>query len=224
MNHSFAELQQNSMPYEGGSALSDFLVHVRDHLALAGSALFLAVLLAVPLGAALGRSPLLRGLGVGAVGVGRVVPSLAVLALMLPLLGVGFLPALVALVLLAMPPITSHTDLALRGVPEALLDAARGRGMSPRPVRRTVQWPLALPVVFTGIRTAAVEVIASATLAAFIGGGGLGEYIVNGLAEADTGQLLEGAASVAALALAAEGLLGLAERRLGARLGLAPAE
>jgi osmoprotectant transport system permease protein len=224
MNHSFAELQQNSMPYEGGSAMSDFLVHVRDHLALAGSALFLAVLLAVPLGAALGRSPLLRGLGVGAVGVGRVVPSLAVLALMLPLLGVGFLPALVALVLLAMPPITINTDLALRGVPEPLLDAARGLGMSPRQLRRTVQWPLALPVVFTGIRTAAVEVIASATLAAFIGGGGLGEYIVNGLAEADTGQLLEGAASVAALALAAEGLLGLAERRLGARLGLAPAE
>jgi osmoprotectant transport system permease protein len=141
---------------------------------------------------------------------------------MLPLIGIGFLPALVALVLLAIPPIAINTDLGLRGVPEPVSEAARGLGMDARQVRARIEWPLALPLVFAGIRTAAVEVIASATLAAFIGGGGLGEYIVNGLAEADTSQLLEGALAVGALALAAEGLLGLVERRLGARMG-APA-
>ncbi|MFY9779333.1 MAG: ABC transporter permease [Candidatus Baltobacteraceae bacterium] len=176
---------------------------------------------AVPFGSTLARFPMLQSAGLAAIGVARVVPSLAVLALMLPLLGVGFLPSLVALVLLAIPPIAVNTDLGLRGVPAPVSDAARGLGMSPRQIRRRVEWPLALPVVFAGIRTATVEVIASATLAAFIGGGGLGEYIVNGLAEADTPQLLEGALAVGALALCAEASLGWIERRLSARMGRA---
>jgi osmoprotectant transport system permease protein len=153
------------------------------------------------------------------VGVARVIPSLAVLALMLPVLGIGFWPAMVALVLLAIPPIVINTDLGLRGVPASVTEAARGLGMSSRQVRRRVEWPLALPVVFAGIRMAAVEVIASATLAAFIGGGGLGEYIVNGLASGDTLQLLEGALAVGALALGAEASLGWAERSLSVRMG-----
>jgi osmoprotectant transport system permease protein len=186
---------------------------------LAGSALALAILFAVPFGSALARFPELRGAGLAAIGVARVIPSLAVLALMLPLLGVGFLPALAALVLLAIPPIVINTELGLRGVPQSIGEAARGLGMSARQIRRRVEWPLALPVVFAGIRTATVEVIASATLAAFIGGGGLGEYIVNGLAEADTQQLLEGALAVGALALSAEALLGRIERSLSLRLG-----
>ncbi len=126
-------------------------------------------------------------------------------------------PAVVALVFLAVPPIAINTDVALRGVPEALIDAARGTGMSERQTRVRVTWPLATPVVFAGVRTAAVEVIASATLAAFIGGGGLGEYILNGLAGGDNGQLFEGAASVAVLALSAQAVLSLVERRLSAR-------
>jgi osmoprotectant transport system permease protein len=211
--------RKSTSPRHAGIAMLDFLVHVRDHLTLAGSALSAAVLFAVPLGAMLARSPGARGLGLAVVGTARVVPSLAVLALMLPLIGIGFLPALVALVLLAIPPIAINTDLGLRGVPEPVSEAARGLGMDARQVRARIEWPLALPLVFAGIRTAAVEVIASATLAAFIGGGGLGEYIVNGLAEADTSQLLEGALAVGALALTAEGLLGLVERRLTARIG-----
>jgi osmoprotectant transport system permease protein len=136
---------------------------------------------------------------------------------MLPLVGIGFWPALVALTLLAIPPIVLGTDVGLRGVPEAVRDAARGLGMTRRQVARRVDWPLASPVVFSGIRTAAVEVVASATLAAFIGGGGLGEYIVNGLAENDRPQLLEGALSVAVLALGTQWLLGGIERRLANR-------
>ena len=194
--------------------MADLLLHVRDHIALALSALAIALLLAVPAGAAVARSPRWREPLLGAFNVARVVPSLAVLALMLPLIGIGFWPALVALALLALPPIAINTELGLRGVPPALVEAARGLGMSESQISRRVSWPLALPVVFSGIKTATVEVIASATLAAFIGGGGLGEYIVNGLASGDTGQLLEGAIAVGALALAADAALSLIERRL----------
>jgi len=176
-----------------------------------------ALALGIPAGAAAARAPQLRSLTLGALYVARVVPSLAVLAIMLPLVGIGFAPSLVALALLAIPPIALNTDLGLRGVPETVRDAARGLGMSDRQVSARVEWPLAMPVVFSGIRTAAVEVIASATLAAFIGGGGLGEYIVNGLAENDRPQLLEGAISVGALALLTQWLLGGVERRLRKR-------
>jgi osmoprotectant transport system permease protein len=195
----------------------DLLVHVRDHLTLAATALAVALAAGIPLGAVIARSPHLRGPSLAAVYIARVIPSLAVLAIMLPLIGIGFAPSLVALTLLAVPPIVLNTDLGLRSVPEAARDAARGLGMSPKQVSRRVEWPLALPIVFSGIRTAAVEVVASATLAAFIGGGGLGEYIVNGLAENDTPQLLEGAISVGVLALAVSWGLGGLERRLGNR-------
>lgn len=194
--------------------MPDLLIHVRDHLALAGAALALALAIAVPGGAALARARRSREGWLAAIGTARVVPSLAVLALMLPIIGIGFAPALVALALLAIPPIAINTDLGLRGVPEAARDAARGLGMSERTIRARIEWPLALPVVFSGIKTATVEVIASATLAAFIGGGGLGEYIINGLASQDQTQLLEGAIAVAVLALGADFSLGAIERSL----------
>ena len=151
---------------------------------------------------------------IGAVNVLRVIPSLAVLVLALPLLGVGFRPALLALALLAIPPIVINTDLGLRSVPAPLLEAARGLGMTAKQISRRVRWPLAAPVVLAGVRTAAVEVIASATLAAFIGGGGLGEYIIDGLANQDYAELLTGAVSVAALAILTELALGALTRRL----------
>ncbi len=199
--------------------MSDLALHVRDHLALALSALAVAILVGVPLGGFIARAPRLRDASLALVNVARVVPSLAVLALAQPLIGIGFWPAVVALVFLAVPPIAINTDVALRGVPEALIDAARGTGMSERQTRLRVVWPLATPVVFSGVRTSAVEVIASATLAAFIGGGGLGEYILNGLASGDNAELFEGAGSVAVLALIAQGALTLVERRLTARTG-----
>jgi len=199
--------------------VSDLAVHVRDHLALSASALAIALAVGIALGGWIARTRVLRGAGLGVIAAARVVPSLAVLAIMIPLVGVGFVPALIALVLLAVPPIAISTDLGLRTTPSSVLDAAAGMGMSERQIRRRVQWPLAVPVVFSGVRTAAVEVIASATLAAFIGGGGLGELIVNGLANNDTGSLIEGAAAVGVLALATELLLGAVERRLRARWG-----
>jgi osmoprotectant transport system permease protein len=191
----------------------DFIAHIMAHVALAGSALLIAIAIGVPIAAALVRRPPARALAQGAIGTLRVIPSLAVLTLALPYLGLGFRPALLALVVLAVPPIAINTDVGLRSVPAALVEAARGMGMTPAQIRNRVEWPLAFPVVLTGIRTAAVEVIASATLASFIGGGGLGDYIVDGLATNDPGELLLGATSVAALALIVDLALGTLARK-----------
>jgi osmoprotectant transport system permease protein len=194
--------------------LVDLLAHIQMHLALAGAALAVALAIGVPLGSWTARQASIRASALGIVNVVRVVPSLAILTLALPYLGLGFRPALLALALLAIPPIVINTDLGLRSIAGSIVEAAQAMGMTPGQVRRRVEWPLALPIVFAGVRTATVEVIASATLAAFIGGGGLGEYIVNGLANNDTGALLEGGLTVASLALGAEYGLGAVERRL----------
>ncbi|MFN2459184.1 MAG: ABC transporter permease [Candidatus Velthaea sp.] len=189
------------------------MAHLGAHVALAGSALAIALALAIPSAAALVRRPRARAAAQAGIGALRVVPSLAVLTLALPYLGLGFRPALLALVVLAIPPVAINTDAGLRSVPAPLVDAARGMGMTAAQIRRQIEWPLAFSVVLTGVRTAAVEVIASATLASFIGGGGLGDYIVDGLATNDARELLGGAAAVAALALAVDAGLGMLARR-----------
>ena len=199
---------------------AELLTDTRDHLALAATALAIALALGISIGTWVARFAPARAPLLGAINAARVVPSLAVLTLMIPLLGIGFKPSVVALTLLAIPPIAINTDLGLRGVPLPLIEAAAGLGMTARQISRRVEWPLALPVIFSGVRTAGVEVIASATLAAFIGGGGLGEPIVNGLANNDMGSLLAGAVAVALLALATETLLGWIQRRLQMRASL----
>lgn len=196
----------------------DFFAHVRTHVALSAGALAVASVIGLLLGTLTARTQLIRPPVLAVVNTARVIPSLAILMLMLPLLGLGTAPALVALTVLAIPPIVVNTDLGLRGVPNALIDAARGLGMTQRQLARRVEWPLAFPVAFAGIRTASVEVIASATLAAFIGGGGLGEYITAGLSTNDNAQLLLGAVSVAVLALLVDESLGFAQRRLSVKI------
>ena len=196
---------------------NDLAVHAGQHLALAFSALALALLAGLPLGILAAYAGPVRGLTLALAGIGRTVPSLAVLMLLLPLLGVGPLPAVVALALLAVPPILISVDVAIRGVPRPVLDAAAGLGMTAHQRFARVVVPLALPVSFAGVRTAATETIASATLATFIGAGGLGDEIVRGLQTGDGTLLIAGAAAVAALALGTELLLSLATRRLEAR-------
>jgi osmoprotectant transport system permease protein len=183
------------------------------HIALSGAALLVAIAIGIPVAAALVHRPLPRQFAFGIIGMLRVVPSLAVLTLALPYLGLGFRPALLALVVLAIPPIAINADIGLRAVPPTLTEAARGMGMTAAQIRRRIEWPLAFPIVLSGIRTAAVEVVASATLASFIGGGGLGDYIIDGLATNDTAEILGGAGAVAALALVVDTVLGRLARR-----------
>jgi osmoprotectant transport system permease protein len=196
---------------------TDLAASTAQHLVLAGSALGLAVLLGLPLGLLATRGTHVRAVVLSIAGVGRTLPSIAVLMLLLPLLGVGALPAIVALALLAVPPIAINVDLAIRGVPAAALDAADGMGMTAAQRFARVIVPLALPVSFAGVRTAATETIASATLATFVGAGGLGDQIVRGLQTNDATILFAGAAAVAALALLTELVLSGAGRLLEVR-------
>lgn len=191
--------------------------HVAQHLSLSSAALALALLAGLPLGVLAAESAGLRGGVLALAGVGRTLPSLAVLMLLLPWLGVGVAPAVIALALLAIPPIVISVDIAIRGVPAAALDAAAGMGMTPLQRFSRVVVPLALPVSFAGLRTAATETIASATLATFIGAGGLGDDIVRGLQTDDAPLLFTAAAAVAALALGADLALSAAGRLVAPR-------
>lgn len=182
------------------------------HLVLVLGALIAAVLVAVPLGLALERSRAVAEPVIRALGVVQTVPSIALLAFMIPVLGVGVVPALVALWLYALFPIVRGTFSGVRDADPDAVEAAEALGMTP--VQRLVQvrLPLAAPVIMAGVRTAAVITVGTATLAAFIGAGGLGEPIVAGLALADSRMILSGALPAAALALAVDGLLAAAER------------
>jgi osmoprotectant transport system permease protein len=192
--------------------VADLAAHLAQHCALAASALALALVAGLPLGILAAERDRLRGALIGLSGVGRTLPSLAVLMLLLPWLGVGTLPAVVALALLAIPPIVISIDVAIRGVSASAVDAATGMGMTSSQRFMKVVVPMALPVSLVGLRTATTETIASATLATFIGAGGLGDDIVRGLQTDDTSLLLAGAALVAALALTADLLLAAAAR------------
>jgi osmoprotectant transport system permease protein len=197
--------------------MSDLATHVAQHLALAASALAVALIAGLPLGVLAAESSALRGLVLALAGIGRTLPSLAVLMLLLPWLGVGAAPAIVALALLAIPPIVIGVDLGIRGVPASALDAAAGMGMTAVQRFARVVVPLALPLSFVGLRTAATETIASATLATFIGAGGLGDEIVRGLQTDDLTSLVAGALTVALLALSVDLALSAAGRLIAAR-------
>lgn len=195
----------------------------REHATLSGASLAIAVAIALPLGIALARRPGLATPAVAVVTTLRTIPSLALLVLMLPVLGTGSAPSVVALVLYGLPAVLLNTLAAVAGVPGDVVDAARGQGLSSRQLLGRVELPLAAPVILAGIRTAAVQIVAAATLAVFIGGGGFGELISAGMSLLDVPQLVAGAAAVAAMAGAVELGFGAIERRAARRLGLVPA-
>jgi len=150
----------------------------------------------------------------GALGVLQTIPSIALLAFMVPLLGIGAMPAVIALWLYALLPIVRGTYTGVRDADPDAVEAAEALGMTAIQRLIKVRLPLAAPVIMSGVRTAAVITVGAATLAAFIGAGGLGEPIVTGLAIADTRMVLSGALPAAALALMVDAALALLERRL----------
>jgi osmoprotectant transport system permease protein len=191
---------------------SELLAETARHLLLVALSLGAAILVALPLGLLLERTPSLAEPAIRAAAVIETVPSIALLAFMIPLLGVGVWPALVALWLYGLYPIVRHTYSGVRDADPAAVHAARALGMTSGQVLRLVRTPLAAPSILAGIRTAAVLNVGTATLAAFIGAGGLGEPIATGLALADTRLILAGALPAAALALLVDGVLALVER------------
>ena len=192
---------------------------VGDHVRISAVATAVAAAVAVPPALWLGH---VRRGGVAAsavVNIGRAVPSFAIVALALPIslrygFGLGFWPTVVALVALALPPIFTNTYAGITSIDPAVVDAARGMGMRGSEVLWRVEAPNALPLLLTGLRISAVQVVATATLGAFVGFGGLGAFINEGFRQQDDGKLLTGAVFVAVLAIATELLFGVGQRLL----------
>jgi len=190
-----------------------------EHVLIASISLAIALLLALPAGLAIGHTG--RGAAVAAslANLGRSLPSLAVIAIAIPVtvlvdpvLGGTVLPTLVAMVVLAVPPILVNAYTGIAEVDRDLVEAGRGMGMREREILTGIELPVALPVVLGGIRSAAVQIVATATLGAIFGGGGLGRFLVDGIAQRDDGQVFGGVLLVAALAIATEVAVGLLQR------------
>jgi osmoprotectant transport system permease protein len=189
------------------------LTKTLEHLELSGAAIGVALVIAIPLGVVLGH--LHRGsfLAINLSNIGRALPSLAIISIGLGVLGIGFVNVMVAMVVLAVPPMLTNAYVAVDNVDADAVEAARASGMSPAQVLWNVEVPLAIPLMFAGIRTGAVYVIATATLAAVGGGGGLGDVIVN-QASYGTAGVIAGALAVTALAFFGEAVFALVQRAL----------
>jgi osmoprotectant transport system permease protein len=199
-------------------------VRVLQHVELSAAPILIAALIAIPVGMYVGHTRRLEFLAVSTANVGRAVPSFAILVIafvvvlkVAPSLAFGFTPTVIALVLLAVPPILTNTYVGIQAVDADTVEAARGMGMTERDVLLRLEVPLAVPLIMAGLRTAAVTVVATATLSAFIGGGGLGRYIVDGFAQSDPPKLISGAILVAVLAVVTEASFGLLERAISPR-------
>lgn len=202
---------------ESWTGSAGLLARTADHLGLSLFATVVAVLLALPPAVWLGHRRRGAFLAVGLVNIGRAVPSFGIVALALPIslrlgLGLGFWPTFVALVALAMPPVFTNTYTGVREVDPATIEAAEGMGMTDAQLLVSTELPLAMPVIWTAIRVTTVQVIATATLGAVIGWGGLGRYVIDGFAQGNDVWILAGGIMVAALAIAADVTFSLAER------------
>lgn len=203
-------IQENQVEFDGNLLI---------HLKLSVVSLLIAVLIAIPIGIYAARHLKTGGRLISFFNAIRVIPSLAILVLVLPLMGMGFYPALLALTILAIPPILINTYSGIRRINHNTLEAANGMGMSRFYRLLKIELPLASSQVVAGIRLSAIEVISSATLAAFIGGGGLGTYVIMGMSMYDTSIMLAGALPVTGLALLSEMVFSLLEYELKKKHG-----
>ncbi|HKK46764.1 MAG TPA: ABC transporter permease/substrate-binding protein [Balneolaceae bacterium] len=191
---------------------SELLNQTVQHIGLTFISLLIAVIIGIPLGLLATRYEKISSPLLGAVGVIQTIPSIALLGFMLPLLGIGVIPAIVALFLYALLPIVRNTYSGISEVDESVVEAARGMGMTSGQILRKVELPLAMPVIFAGVRTATVINVGVATLCALIGAGGLGEFIFRGIALNNAVMIMAGALPAALLALGFDFVLGFFER------------
>ena len=197
-----------------------------EHIQLSAESVAIGALIALPIGVALGHYGRFGNLAINISNVGRAIPSFGILVIAFQIFGLGDFPIVLSLTALAIPPMVTNTYVALREVDADVKDAARGMGYRELAQVLRVELPLAVPLLMAGVRTSAVQVVATATVAALIAGGGFGRFIVDGLAQQDYTKLFAGAILVALLALATELSLSGVERLLvprGIRLLRAPA-
>ena len=191
--------------WQGASGIP---TRLEEHVLMSLVATAVAALVALPIGLLLGHYGVGGAVAINISNIGRALPSFAILVLLVQLVGIGAIPAFIALVALAIPPMVTNSFVGMRDVDPELRDAARGLGFRESRTLLRVELPNAMPVVMAGIRTAGVQVVATATLAALVGWGGLGRYIVDGIANRNFVEVFAGAVLVALLAAAAE--IGLA--------------
>jgi osmoprotectant transport system permease protein len=184
-----------------------------QHVGYTALTVVIAVAIAVPLGLWIGHTGRFRGLVVGVTGAMRALPTLGLLTLIVLWRGIGLTPPIAALVVLAIPPLLAGAYAGVESVDRRTVDAARGIGMTEWQVLTRVEVPLGLPLVLGGLRSAVLQVVATATVAAYIGLGGLGRYVIDGVAIRDYPQILGGSLIVVALALALDGAFALLQRR-----------
>jgi osmoprotectant transport system permease protein len=191
------------------------LLRLQQHVVFTVIAVGIAAAIALPLGLTLGHIGRGGTLAINVTNVGRAIPTFAVLTLLtLSPIGIGDTATVIALVLFALPPLVTNSYIGLREVDPEARDAARGMGMSGWQLFHIVELPLAMPLIMAGVRIASVQVVATATIAALVGSGGLGRLVVDGLSSNDQGELLTGAIVVAVLAVVVEALLALVQRRV----------
>jgi osmoprotectant transport system permease protein len=187
---------------------------IAEHVGYTALTVVIATAIAVPLGLWIGHTGRLRGLAVAVTGALRALPTLGLLTLMVLWRGIGLAPPTIALVVLAIPPLLAGAYAGLESVDRATIDAARAIGMTEWQVLGRVEIPLAMPLIIGGIRSAVLQVVATATIAAYIGLGGLGRYLIDGLAIRDYPQMLAGSLVIVVLALVLDGCFALLQRVL----------
>lgn len=197
---------------------TELLMKTGEHFYISIVSLLLGTLVAVPLGILLSRFEKVSRYAIGFVSILQTIPSLALLALMIPFLGVGKPPAIIALFIYSLLPILRNTYIGITGVNPNVIDSAKGMGMTESQLTWKVKLPLAAPVIMSGVRLAGVYVIAWATLASYIGAGGLGDFIFNGLNVYDQPMIVWGTIPVTLLALLADFLLGRLEHLVTPRM------
>jgi osmoprotectant transport system permease protein len=195
-------------------------VRTLQHLWYSLLATSVAAAIALPIGVFIGHTGRGAVVAVNLTNLGRAIPSLGIIILMFTLVGFGIVPVLVALVALAVPPIVTNSYIGVRSVDPEVREAAEGMGMRGRQVLWKVELPVAMPLIMAGIRTSTVQVVATATLAALVGLGGLGRYLIDGLSQRDLPQVVGGAILVAVLSLLTELALGRVQAQVVSR-GLA---
>jgi len=183
---------------------NDYLGETIAYFKLCGIAIAAAIIIGVLLGALVSRNAIVAFIAVNLSGLIRAIPIIAIFLTFVPTLGIGFKPAIIALIILGIPPILLNTYTGIRGVDPAMIDAAKGMGMTTLQIATRIQTPLVTPLVAAGIRTSAVQIIATATLGGFIAAGGYGDYIVDAINVGNNTELIVGAISVALLAIFVE--------------------
>ena len=183
---------------------NDYLGETIAYLKLCGFSIAAAIIIGVLLGALVSRNAIAAFITVNLSGLMRSVPIIAIFLMFVPILGIGFEPAIIALIILGIPPILLNTYTGIRGVDPAMIDAAKGMGMTTLQIATRIQAPLVTPLVAAGIRTSAVQIVATATLGGFIAAGGYGDYIVDAINVGNNTELIVGAVSVAILAIFVE--------------------